>query len=86
MRASDAERAALRREVVQALAGGVPFRRAGRHAARRASMSEAGFLDAVAKAKGNITAGDVFQLVLSIRFLTAAATCRLSRPTGRCGC
>jgi anthranilate synthase component I len=65
---SDAERAALRREVVQALAGGVPFRRAGRHSPPEASISEAGFLEAVAKAKGNITAGDVFQLVLSIRF------------------
>jgi anthranilate synthase component I len=62
------ERLALRREVVQALAGGVPFRRAGRHAPPTASMSEAEFIDAVAKAKGNITAGDVFQLVLSIRF------------------
>jgi anthranilate synthase component I len=64
----ESERAGLRREVVQALAGGVPFRRAGRHAAPSASMSEAAFLDAVGKAKGNITAGDVFQLVLSIRF------------------
>lgn len=65
---SDADRAALRREVVQALAGGVPFRRAGRHSPPQASMSEAGFLEAVAKAKGNIAAGDVFQLVLSVRF------------------
>ena len=62
------ERLALRREVVQALAGGVPFRRAGRHDPPRASMTEAEFLDVVAKAKGNITAGDVFQLVLSVRF------------------
>ena len=64
----ESERLGLRREVVQALAGGVPFRRTGRHAPPSASMSEAAFLDAVAKAKGNITAGDVFQLVLSIRF------------------
>jgi len=64
----EAERTALRREVVQALAGGVPFRRAGRHAPPAASMSEAEFIDAVGKAKGNITAGDVFQLVLSVRF------------------
>ena len=65
---NEQERLALRREVVQALAGGVPFRRAGRHAPPAASMSEAGFIDAVAKAKGNISAGDVFQLVLSVRF------------------
>jgi anthranilate synthase component 1 len=64
----EAERQALRREVVQALAGGVPFRRPGHHAPPAASMSEAQFLDAVAQAKGNITAGDVFQLVLSVRF------------------
>jgi anthranilate synthase component 1 len=62
------ERLALRREVVQALAGGVPFRRAGRHAPPAASMSESQFIDAVARAKGNISAGDVFQLVLSVRF------------------
>jgi len=64
----ETERLALRREVVQALAGGVPFRRAGRHAPPEASMTEAEFIAAVEKAKGNITAGDVFQLVLSIRF------------------
>jgi anthranilate synthase component I len=61
-------RAALRREVVQALGGGLPFRRAGRHGPPAASMSEPEFLDAVARAKGNISAGDVFQLVLSVRF------------------
>jgi anthranilate synthase component I len=64
----EAERLALRRELVQALAGGVPFRRAGRHDAPTGSMNEAEYLAAVAKAKGNITAGDVFQLVLSVRF------------------
>lgn len=64
----EAEHGALRRELVRALAGGLPFRRAGRHAPPVASMSEAEFLAAVGKAKGNITAGDVFQLVLSVRF------------------
>jgi anthranilate synthase component I len=64
----EVERLALRREVVQALAGGVPFRRAGRHQAPVPSMTEAQFIEAVGRAKGNITAGDVFQLVLSIRF------------------
>jgi len=61
-------RAALRREVIRALAGGIPFRRPGRHAPPEASMSEAQFCEAVDRAKGNITAGDVFQLVLSVRF------------------
>jgi anthranilate synthase component 1 len=61
-------RAALRREVIRALAGGIPFRRPGRHAAPVASMSEAEYCEVVKKAKGNITAGDVFQLVLSVRF------------------
>jgi anthranilate synthase component I len=64
----EGERAALRRELVQALAGGIPFRRSGRHAQPLASMSEGEFLSAVSRAKGNITAGDVFQLVLSVRF------------------
>ncbi|MFN2166448.1 MAG: anthranilate synthase component I family protein, partial [Anaerolineae bacterium] len=62
------ERAALRREVIRALAGGIPFRRPGSVGPAGASMSETEFTDAVAKAKGNITAGDVFQLVLSVRF------------------
>jgi anthranilate synthase component I len=71
----EAERAALRREVVRALAGGIPFRRAGRHGRPEASMSEAEYVAAVERAKGNITAGDVFQLVLSVRF---AGRCDLS--------
>ena len=57
-------RAELRREVIRALAGGIPFRRPS----PGASMSETEFCEAVQKAKGNITAGDVFQLVLSVRF------------------
>jgi anthranilate synthase component 1 len=65
---SESERASLRRELVQALAGGVPFRRSGRHTPPDASMSEGEFVEAVSRAKGNITAGDVFQLVLSVRF------------------
>jgi anthranilate synthase component I len=65
---SEAERTGLRREVVSALAGGVPFRRAGRHAEPAASMSKPGYVDAVHRAKANIAAGDVFQLVLSVRF------------------
>jgi anthranilate synthase component I len=71
----EAERVALRREVVRALAGGIPFRRAGRHGRPEASMSEAEYVAAVERAKGNIAAGDVFQLVLSVRF---AGRCDLS--------
>jgi anthranilate synthase component 1 len=65
---TETARSALRREVIRALAGGIPFQRPGTHAAPRASMSEADYCEAVGKAKGNITAGDVFQLVLSVRF------------------
>ena len=64
----EAERTALRGEVIRALAGGVPFRRPGRFTPPEASMSEAAYCEAVQKAKGNITAGDVFQLVLSVKF------------------
>ncbi len=64
----ESERATLRREVIRALAGGIPFRRPGSLGPAEASMTEGRFTEAVAKAKGNITAGDVFQLVLSVRF------------------
>jgi anthranilate synthase component I len=65
----DAERRALRREVIGALAGPrPPARAAGRSAAPQASLAPAAFVDRVARAKGHIVAGDVFQLVLSVRF------------------
>jgi len=65
------ERAALRREVVQALRGPVPRRSrrtGGPDPSLRPTLSEAEFCDRVERVKGHITAGDVFQLVLSVRF------------------
>ncbi|MGW8282069.1 MAG: anthranilate synthase component I family protein, partial [Gemmatimonadota bacterium] len=63
------ERVSLRREIVRALAGPLPDRFAGGKASAPAARFErTEFLSAVARAKGHITAGDVFQLVLSIRY------------------
>jgi anthranilate synthase component 1 len=66
---SEADRLSLRREIVRALAGPLPDRPSGgRVSAPEAGFERADFLHAVERAKGHITAGDVFQLVLSIRF------------------
>ena len=66
---SESERLALRREVVAALRGALPApRRNGGFTPPVASMSQAQFLDGVARTKEYIAAGDVYQLVLSVRF------------------
>lgn len=66
---SEADRLSLRREIVRALAGPLPVRSSGgRVSAPQAGFERGDFLRAVERAKGHITAGDVFQLVLSIRF------------------
>jgi len=69
------ERKSLRREIVHALRGGLPAPsvRVG-HAPPSTSMSRDEFISAVGKAKGHITAGDVFQLVLSVRFTGGCRT------------
>jgi anthranilate synthase component 1 len=69
------ERQSLRREVMAALRGPVPPApvRVG-HAPAEASMSREAFLAAVGQAKEHIAAGDVFQLVLSVRFGGACRT------------
>ncbi|MFN0011184.1 MAG: anthranilate synthase component I family protein [Phycisphaerales bacterium] len=63
------ERQSLRREIVAALRGPMPPApvRSG-HEPANASLSEAEFVERVARVKDHIRAGDVFQLVLSIRF------------------
>ncbi|HSM09133.1 MAG TPA: chorismate-binding protein [Gemmatimonadota bacterium] len=70
LHAGDAdEREALRREVIRVLRGPVPERPArGGLAPLSASMDEAEFHDGVERVKGHIADGDVFQLVLSVRF------------------
>jgi anthranilate synthase component 1 len=65
----ESERQALRREVIRALRGAVPEPRNGAaFAVPAASLSEAEFVERVKAAQEYIAAGDVYQLVLSIRF------------------
>jgi anthranilate synthase component 1 len=66
---SEAERQSLRREVIAALRGALPRPVGpGRYGAASASMSREQFLAGVARTKEYIAAGDVYQLVLSVRF------------------
>ena len=65
----ESERASLRREVVRALGGPVPDRPSGGTSSPfGASLDEADFCAGVERAQRHIAAGDVFQLVLSVRF------------------
>ncbi len=66
---SEGERQSLKREVSRALAGPVPrAQHRNRHAAATASFDQQDFISAVERANSHIKAGDVYQLVLSIRF------------------
>ena len=66
---SETERALLRRNVMDALRGPVPRSSpGGGFTAPAASMSEAEFMAAVERAKEDITAGEIYQIVLSVRF------------------
>ncbi len=66
---SEEERLALRKEVVQALRGPIPTsNKRIAYAPAVGSLSEAEFLNGVARTKEYIAAGDVYQLVLSVRF------------------
>ena len=66
---SEAERVALRREVIDLLRGPLPAREtATGHSTPFPSLERGDYLDGVARTQGHITAGDVYQLVLSIRF------------------
>ena len=68
-RASEHERQSLRREVIRALRGGLPGPAwAASFSPPDASLSEEEFLQGVARTKEYIAAGDVYQLVLSVRF------------------
>jgi anthranilate synthase component 1 len=65
----ETERAALRREVIQALRGPVPAStKRIRYSPAIGSLSEAEFIRGVHRTKEYIAAGDVYQLVLSVRF------------------
>ncbi len=59
----------LRREVIRALRGALPNGlRAGRYTPPTAAFSREAFLDGVRRTQEYIAAGDVYQLVLSVRF------------------
>lgn len=65
----ESERRALEARVTELLAGPVPARGRGTHVgAPVQSLSDAAFLERVAVVKEHLAAGDVFQLVLSVRF------------------
>ena len=66
---SESERIALRKEVIKALRGPVPTsEKRIAYSPAIGSLSEAEYLQGVAKTKEYIAAGDVYQLVLSVRF------------------
>jgi len=66
---SEHERQSLRREVIRALRGGLPGPAwQASFSAPEASLSEEEFLQKTACTKEYIAAGDVYQLVLSVRF------------------
>jgi anthranilate synthase component 1 len=63
------ERQSLRREVIRALRGGLPGPAwAASFGEPEPSLTEAEFLERVARSKEYIAAGDVYQLVLSVNF------------------
>ncbi|MEN8143956.1 MAG: anthranilate synthase component I family protein [Gemmatimonadota bacterium] len=65
----ESERQSMRQEVIRALRGPSPERRSpGRHSAPVASFDLPSFVETVGRVKGEITAGEVYQLVLSIQF------------------
>jgi anthranilate synthase component 1 len=65
----EAERRALRREVVAALRGALPHApRPGRYSAPEPAYARADYLAGVRRTQEHIAAGDVYQLVLASRF------------------
>jgi anthranilate synthase component I len=65
----EAERRSLHREIESVLRGPLPPRpRAGRFSPPRPGMDAPQFSAGVAKVLGHITAGDIYQMVLSVRF------------------
>jgi anthranilate synthase component 1 len=72
---SEEERLALRKEVIQALRGGIPqTEKRIRYSPAVGSLSEVEYINGVHRVKEYIAAGDVYQLVLSVRF---AGECEL---------
>jgi anthranilate synthase component 1 len=71
----DTERRHLRGEIIRALRGAMPARQSGNgFEPPQASLDRDAFVAAVRHCKEDIAAGDVYQLVLSVRFAGACAT------------
>jgi anthranilate synthase component 1 len=68
---SDAERAALRREVIGALRGAMPAAggKRARYSPPRSALTRARYIAAVKSVQEYIAAGDIYQLVLASRFV-----------------
>jgi anthranilate synthase component I len=66
---SEPERQSLRREVIRAMRGGLPGPAwQAKFGPPEASLTEEQFLEGVRRAQESIAAGDVYQLVLAVRF------------------
>jgi len=66
---SEAERQSLRKEVIQALRGGLPAAaKPAKYSDPVASLGEAEYMSGVKRVQEHIAAGDVYQLVLASRF------------------
>ncbi len=66
---SESERQDLRREVIAALRGGVQLPKRGTNLSEASpSIEKSVFLDAVQNSKDHIAAGDIYQIVLAVRF------------------
>jgi anthranilate synthase component I len=67
---SGAERQALRADIIDVLRGGIRenARSASGFTPAEASMTPAEFMERVGRCKEHITAGDIYQIVLSVRF------------------
>src|SRR6185436_20977513 len=66
---SEAERQSLRKEVIRALRGALPNgRHSGKYSRPVAGLSAAEHMAGVKRVQEYIAAGDVYQLVLSVRF------------------
>jgi anthranilate synthase component 1 len=66
---SEEERSSLRKEVIQALRGALPtIARPGRYAPPEPAFARNDYLAGVRRTQEYIAAGDVYQLVLSVRF------------------
>jgi anthranilate synthase component 1 len=66
---AERERQALRTQVIKALRGGLDApEKGGRFGTAEGSMTEREYVAAVVKGKAHIKAGDIYQIVLSVRF------------------